>query len=74
MMYKLLERKIDELYEETKKFCDAINNSIMTPNELRQQIGLEPIKETTTVSITNCKNCGAPLSGENHCEYCGTYY
>lgn len=23
--------------------------------------------------ITNCPNCGAVLSSDGHCEYCGTY-
>lgn len=26
-----------------------------------------------TTSLTNCKNCGAPLTGTK-CEYCGTDY
>ena len=23
---------------------------------------------------TNCKNCGAPLTDDHRCEYCGTSY
>ena len=26
------------------------------------------------VSVTNCPNCGAPYTGEEVCEYCGTIF
>lgn len=26
------------------------------------------------MSVTNCKNCGAPLDGSGKCSYCGTVY
>ena len=51
--------------------------ALMTPNEMRALIGLEPIKEVPLIHKareTNCKNCGAPLPTNGRCEYCGTKY
>lgn len=55
--------------------------SIMTPNEIRKSLNLEPIKTEPLSISTNCKNCGAPIehSKQNHnsickCSYCGTEY
>lgn len=48
--------------------------ALMTPNEIRERIGLDPIKESSLTRQTNCKNCGAPLSNNGRCEYCGTQY
>lgn len=54
-----------------------IINNILTINEIRKELGLKPIElvtpETVNRKLTNCKNCGAPLTG-NKCEYCGTIY
>ena len=57
----------------------VIYSGIMTPNEIRELLGLEPISEPELVvnhsdRMTNCKNCGAPLTETNRCEYCGTRY
>ena len=30
--------------------------------------------DTTHVTVTNCPNCGAPYTGKNVCEYCGTVF
>lgn len=57
-----------------------LSNGLMTPNEVRKLLGLVPINDGEYVmknekaSVTNCKNCGAPLNEKNHCEYCGTQY
>lgn len=53
---------------------------LMTPNEARKLLGLEPIEEPeleityTNRTGTNCKNCGAPLTKSGYCEYCRTQY
>lgn len=47
---------------------------VMTPNEIRQLLGLEPIAGSVTANISNCKNCGAPVGISKYCEYCGTHY
>lgn len=58
----------------------ALLEDLMTPNEIREYLGLEPIKEPeleityTNRTGTNCKNCGAPLPKSGKCEYCGTQY
>jgi hypothetical protein len=26
------------------------------------------------IAVTNCPNCGAPYTGKNTCEYCGTMF
>ena len=52
-------------------------SELMTQNELRQLIGLVKLdieSESTDTHITNCKNCGAPLTRGGYCEYCGTQY
>lgn len=46
----------------------------MTPNEIRQLLGLESITGLGTTNISNCKNCGAPVGSSKYCEYCGTHY
>lgn len=46
---------------------------LMTPNEVRKLLGLEPIEEPNRTG-TNCKNCGAPLPENGYCEYCRTQY
>lgn len=51
----------------------VIYGGIMTQNEVRERLGLVPIVEETK-RITNCKNCGAPLTKNNYCEYCRTQY
>ena len=43
-----------------------------TLNEAREKIGMDPINPKIE-RPTNCKNCGAPLTGDK-CEYCGTEY
>ena len=55
----------------------AINEPLMTPNELRAAVGLNPIDEPIeelnyrVERTTNCPNCNAALSSDV-CEYCGT--
>lgn len=44
--------------------CELIKPSTTRPDAKR------PIKSPC---ITNCRNCGAPVKG-NECEYCGTRY
>ena len=46
----------------------------MTPNEIRQLLGLESITGLGTTNISNCKICGAPVGSSKYCEYCGTHY
>lgn len=56
----------------------VIYGGIMTPNELRQLLGLGSIPELEITysnrTGTNCKNCGAPLPKNGYCEYCRTQY
>lgn len=56
----------------------VIYSGIMTPNEIRQRLGLGfiPELEITYSNRTgaNCKNCGAPLQKDGYCEYCRTQY
>lgn len=54
---------------------------LMTPNEIREVLGLHSIPECddyfiehSASRITNCKNCGAPLPKDGYCEYCRTQY
>lgn len=58
-----------------------IHDSIMTPNEIRELLGLATIPyrddyfaKYSDNRITNCKNCGAPLTKNGYCEYCRTQY
>ena len=63
--------------------CDLrkFHDGLMTVNEVRKLLGLEPIQDAVDYlekhsvnHTTNCKNCGAPLSNSGKCEYCGTQY
>lgn len=67
----------------TTDSLEALN--YMTPNEIRKALGLNSLKdhldELSSViekesdnRITNCKNCGAPLTKNGYCEYCRTQY
>lgn len=54
---------------------------LMTPNEIRETLGLHSIPEHddyfiehSDYKVTNCKNCGAPLPKDGYCEYCRTQY
>ena len=49
---------------------------IMTPNEVRDRMGLYPLSKSLDNDIqTNCPNCGAPVNYKaDKCEYCGTPY
>lgn len=50
------------------------DNIIITPNELRKTLELEPIKEPKThTSTNNCPNCGAPITSWK-CDYCDTVF
>ena len=62
--------------KELVKDYKALGASAMTINEIRQLVGLEPISDSglANTHITNCKNCGAPLTKNKYCEYCGTQY
>lgn len=65
---------IFECMSAMKKFEDGI----MTPNEARSALGLQPIPQydiefRLATKKTNCPNCCAPLPRDGHCEYCGTY-
>ena len=58
-----------------------IHDSVMTPNEIREILGMGSIPyrddyfaEYSDNHITNCKNCGAPLPKNGCCEYCRTQY
>lgn len=47
---------------------------IMSPNELRKSMGMEPIPPPKKEErLYNCPNCGAPITGDK-CEYCGTVF
>lgn len=62
--------------KELVKEYKVLGASAMTVNEIRQLVGLEPISDlrSTARNITNCKNCGAPLTKNKYCEYCGAQY
>ena len=64
----------------------VINEPLMTPNEHRKILGLDPVKEVNPVPMvprmadrvpgvhrTNCPNCCAVITGPI-CEYCGTRF
>ena len=54
-------------------------NYILTPNELREMLGLRPIDDShylnsnTKIESNNCPNCGAPITSWK-CEYCDTVF
>lgn len=54
-------------------------NYIMTPNELRKALGLQPINDShylnsnTKTEPNNCPNCGAPITSWK-CDYCDTVF
>lgn len=56
-----------------------INTDFMTPNEMREALGLRPINDSCVQSIrmqdnpTNCPNCGAPITSWK-CPYCDTVF
>ena len=66
----------------------AIEEPIMTMNEIRAKCGLDPVQDVKPVELfsadqvekkvekdrlTNCPNCCAPITGPI-CEYCGTRF
>ena len=53
---------------------DSGKEMLMTPNEIRKSLGLEPIKEPhIQTSSNNCPNCGAPITSWK-CDYCDTVF
>lgn len=48
---------------------------LVTPNEARELLGLEPLKQTKHPILIggHCPNCGAPKK-DSVCEYCGTQF
>ena len=70
--------------EDMKK---AIEEPIMTINEIRAKCGLDPVQDPERCDLvkaaqfammkkehaTNCPNCCAPITGM-FCEYCGTRF
>ncbi len=62
-----------------KTASELLANSLLTPNELRDLMGVLSIPDPdesraeTSRSSGNCRNCGAPVRGAR-CEYCGTCY
>lgn len=61
----------DKVYESIKRIEEM--NKFMTPNEMRESMGMEPIKKSTDKHMYNCPNCSAPITGDR-CEYCGTVF
>ena len=55
-------------------YADDKAYKIMTPNEIRKVAGLDPIdiRKNVHPRKTNCPNCGAVISMDGKCEYCGT--
>lgn len=49
-------------YDDSKPYCPECG----CPKEVATPAG--------QVTITNCPNCGAPVSGITSCEYCGSAY
>lgn len=74
--------KLKELAEKRHKELEEVlarsRYGIMTPNEIRESLGMSAIKNRVDYHfaprITNCKNCAAPLTKDGYCEYCGTQY
>lgn len=57
---------------------DSGKEMLMTPNEIRKSLGLEPIKNIdiytkSTKTQNNCPNCGAPITSWK-CDYCDTVF
>lgn len=55
-------------------YADDIAYKIETPNEIREMAGLDSVDIHKNVypRKTNCPNCGAVISADGKCEYCGT--
>ena len=55
-------------------YADDKAYEIMTPNEIREMYGLNPIdiRKNAHPRKTNCPNCGAVIGMDGKCEYCGT--
>ena len=61
----------DIIYSDNKTYINVDNNW-----EIIDDYTAEPYNNTPKMipqSFGNCCNCGAPLSGDPQCEYCGTY-
>lgn len=54
-------------------------NYVLSPNELRKVLGLQPINNSHDQNLkiksedNNCPNCGAPITSWK-CEYCDTVF
>lgn len=66
--------KSEQYFDDFGEDIDNALNAIKTLHRSETCCVLvdEPTIEITTM-MTNCKNCGAPLTGTK-CEYCGTEY
>jgi CO dehydrogenase/acetyl-CoA synthase alpha subunit len=62
---------------------DALKKGVLSVNEARRIAGIEPVNEfqkavdvvgSTIRRATNCPNCGANLTQNGVCAYCGTTY
>ena len=51
--------------------CNCYLSGAYTGKEIDEAIGL--VLAGKAILITNCPNCGAPVSG-SVCEYCGTKF
>lgn len=60
--------RMEILYADDKAY------KIMTPDEIRETYGLNPIdiRKNVHPRKTNCPNCGAVIGMDGKCEYCGT--
>lgn len=52
---------------------DNLRNQILEPKKIEKVLVWKDDLEPEKPKLTNCKNCGAPLTGTK-CEYCGTDY
>lgn len=76
--YKASAKELDEYDESMRQWKNTLSaGCILTPNEVRQIIGLPDVDDSQNVErlapMTNCPNCGAVLESDGTCEYCGTH-
>ena len=86
MAYSLYElekashKRREEYQTHAEKFCECHKKLdgfeplyVMSPNEMRGNLGMKPVTTHIDEHLYNCPNCGAPITGD-HCEYCGTVF